>query len=71
MQISKYRGRQHFSDFRGAGAGVGLGFWGALGFRGGLRLPNNVRLCGSGFSQAKKNPSWLDWDSPHCLVLSV
>ncbi len=52
MQISKYRGRQHFSDFRGAGAGVGLGFWGALGFGG-----------GSGFSQAKKNPSWLDWDS--------
>ena len=71
MQISKYRGRQHFSVFRGVGAGVGLGFWGSLGFGGGSRLPNNVRSCGSGFSADKKNPSWLDWDFPYCLVLSV
>jgi hypothetical protein len=36
VQISKYRGRQHFSDFRGVRAGVGLDFWESLGF--GVRL---------------------------------
>ena len=34
VQISKYRGRQHFSDFRGGVGRVGLGLWGLLGFGG-------------------------------------
>ena len=62
VQISKYRGRQHFSVFRGVGGRVGLGFWVSLGFGAGRDCLTIVRSCGSGFSADKKNPSWLDWD---------
>ena len=57
VQISKYRGRQHFSDFRGVGGRVGLGFWGSLGFGSGRDCLTIVRSCGSGFSRDKKKPS--------------
>ena len=59
VQISKYRGRQHFLIFRGVGGRVPLEFLGSLGFGAGRDCLTIVRSCESGFSRDKKKPSGL------------